>query len=110
MNDPHMLKPIVLHTDFYVDVDQVRSKFIELCKTNENYDGASEPTLQVVGSDKESVQLRCLVSAKDAPTAWTLHVELREAMIRYLAELQQGEFLARERVQSVGDGAVVGAD
>ena len=110
MNDPHMLKPIVLHADFYADVDKIRAKFIDLCKHNENYDGASDPTVQVVGSDKESIHIRCLASAKDAPTAWTLHVELREAMLRYLAGLQQGEFLARERVQSIGDGAVVGAD
>lgn len=101
MNDPHMLKPIVLHVDFGVDVDQIRAKFIELCKANENYDGESEPTVQVVGSDKEAIEVRCLASAKDASTAWTLHVELREAMVRYVAGLGE-EVLARERVEVVG--------
>ncbi len=103
MNDPHMLKPIVLHADFRTDVDDIRQKFAELCKNNEHYDGESEPTVQVVGSDKEAIQIRCLASAKDSASAWTLHVELREAMVRYLAGLDGGDRLARERVEVISE-------
>ncbi len=98
MNDPHMLKPIVLYADYFTDVEKIRDKFITLCKENENYDGENEPSVQVVGTEKEAIKIRCLVSAKDAPTAWTLHVELREAMVKFLAGLQDGKRLARERV------------
>ena len=101
MNDPHMLKPIVLHVDFFTDVEKLRAKFDELCRANENWDEESEPSTQVVGSDKEALEVRFLCSAKDAPTAWTLHVELREAMAKYLAELQNGKRLARERIEVV---------
>ncbi|NJC28363.1 mechanosensitive ion channel family protein [Neolewinella antarctica] len=104
MNDPHMLKPIVLYADFGVDVERIREKFIGLCKANEHYDGESEPSVQVVGSDKEALKIRCLTSAKDAPSAWTLHVELREAMVKWLAGLDGGGNLARERVQVISEG------
>lgn len=101
MTSSHMLKPILLHADFYTDVDKIRHKFLELCNNNENYDGESDPSVQVLEANKEDIVIRCLCSAKDAPTAWTLHVQLREAMVAYLAELREGRNLPRERVQSV---------
>jgi small-conductance mechanosensitive channel len=97
MNDPHLIKPIILHADYKTDVDKVREKFSELLKGHELYDGESEPKVQVVDSDNKAMELRCLCSAKDASTAWTLHCDLREAMIAYLAGLQDGKRLPRER-------------
>lgn len=97
LQNPHMLKPIILHADYHIDVDRLRKKFVELCKANENYDGESEPVVQVVDSNQKGIEVRCLCSAKDASTAWTLHVELREAMVRFLAELDGGNRLVRER-------------
>ena len=101
MTDPHMLKPIILHADYTVDVDRVRSKFSELLKGHELYDQESEPTVQVVDSDKEALKIRCLCSAKDASSAWQLHCDVRESMVTYLAKLSAGARLARERVQIV---------
>ena len=102
MNDPHMFKPIVLQADFTVDVDRVRKKFSALLKAHELYDGESEPSVQVVGSDQQSVHIRCLCSARDASSAWTLHCDLREAMISYLAGLSDGRRLPREREEMIG--------
>jgi small-conductance mechanosensitive channel len=97
MNDPHLIKPIVLYADFKTDVDRVREKFIELIEDHEAYDGEGEPTVQVIGSTEQAMMIRCLCSAKDASTAWTLHCDLREAMIAYLAGLDDGKRLPRER-------------
>ena len=101
MTDPHMLKPIILHADYSIDVDEVREKFGEVVRSHNLYDEESEPTVQVVGSDKEALEIRCLCSAKDASAAWQLHCDVRETMVRYLAELSAGARLARERVQIV---------
>ncbi|MGB3800053.1 MAG: mechanosensitive ion channel domain-containing protein [Lewinella sp.] len=101
MNDPHMLKPIILHADFRTDVDRVRDKFKELLKGHELYDGESEPTVQVVDSDNVAMEIRCLVSARDSSSAWQLHCDLREAMIRYLANTADGRALPREREEKV---------
>ena len=103
MTDPHMLKPIILHADYTVDVDDLRAKFREILEAHELYDGEGEPTVQVVGSDKEALEIRCLCSAKDSGSAWTLHCDVREKMVRYLAGLSRGARLARERVQVVED-------
>ncbi|WP_198664884.1 mechanosensitive ion channel family protein [Lewinella sp. IMCC34191] len=103
MNDPHMLKPIVLHADFRTDVDRVRDKFAALLKDHELYDGESEPTVQVVDSDNVAMEIRCLVSARDSSSAWQLHCDLREAMIRYLAEAADGRALPREREEKVAE-------
>ncbi|PPK88428.1 small-conductance mechanosensitive channel [Neolewinella xylanilytica] len=101
MNDPHMLKPIVLHADFKTDVDRVREKFSELLKGHDLYDGESEPSVQVVDSDTTAMEIRCLVSARDSSSAWELHCDLREGMIRFLAGLSDGTALPREREQKV---------
>ena len=103
MNDPHMLKPIILHADFTVDVDKVRDKFSALLKEHDLYDGESEPTVQVVDSDQQSVHIRCLCSARDSSSAWELHCDLREAMITYLAGLGDGRRLPREREEMIGE-------
>jgi small-conductance mechanosensitive channel len=97
MNDPHLIKPIILHADYRTDVDAVRQKFSELLKAHDLYDGESEPKVQVIDSDNKAMSLRCLCSAKDASTAWTLHCDLREAMIAYLAGIEDGKRLPRER-------------
>ena len=98
LNDPHLIKPIILHADYKVDVEKVRDKFSELLKAEEKYDEQKPPTLQVVGSSAESIEMRALCSAKDASTAWDLHCTLREKMISYIAELEGGKHLAKERV------------
>lgn len=90
-----------MYADYTVDGDKVRSKFSELLNDHELYDEESEPTVQVVGSDKEANKIRCLCSARDAASAWQLHCDLREAMIAYLAQLSDGGRLARERVQVI---------
>ncbi len=101
MNDPHMLKPIILHADFKTDVDRLREKFSELLKGHELYDGESEPTVQVVDSDNMAMEIRCLVSSNDSSNAWQLHCDLREAMISFLAGLSDGNRLPREREELV---------
>jgi small-conductance mechanosensitive channel len=99
LNDPHMMKPIHLYLDYKVDVEQVRQKFSELLKAADNYDEENPPTLDVIDCSKEAIELRALCSAKDASTAWSLHCKLREQMVAYIGQLQDGKYLAKERVQ-----------
>ncbi|WP_338766805.1 mechanosensitive ion channel domain-containing protein [Bernardetia sp. ABR2-2B] len=98
MNDPHLMKPIMIYTDFYIDVEKVRSKFSELLKESDNYDEKEPPKLQVIGSSKEGIEMRALCSAKDPSTAWDLHCDVREKLLKYVAELENGAYLAKERI------------
>jgi small-conductance mechanosensitive channel len=99
MYDAHLLKPIVLHADYKIDVNLVRNKFAELLRAADAYDEALPPKVQVVDSSKEAIVIRALCSAKNAPVAWDLHCQLREDMVAYIAELEAGQYLAKERVK-----------
>jgi small-conductance mechanosensitive channel len=99
MYDAHLLKPIVLHADYEIDVNLVRNKFAELLRAADAYDETLPPKVQVVDSSKESIVIRALCSARNAPIAWDLHCQLREDMVAYIARLEAGKYLAKERVK-----------
>ena len=97
--DTHMVKPVYLYLDYKTDVEQVREKFIELVEASEYYDGEDEPQVLVTGVDNETIKLRGTVSGKDPDDAWALECEVREAMLAFLRDLDDGEHLPRQRVQ-----------
>ncbi len=99
MYDAHLVKPIMLHADYKIDVNKVRNKFAELLRASDAYDEEKPPTVQVVDSSKEAIVIRALCSAKNAPMAWDLHCKLREELVAYIAELEAGAYLAKERVK-----------
>jgi small-conductance mechanosensitive channel len=111
----HLTKPIVLYADYTIDVDRVRERFDELLRADDDWDEEKEPSVQMIGVDDETVELRALCSAKDASTAWDLHCRLREQLVAFVRDLDGGAYLPRQRVLSVeGEGqpshAAVGSD
>ncbi|MDC7993936.1 mechanosensitive ion channel family protein [Altibacter sp. HG106] len=98
MTSSHQIRPIVIHADYRLDVPKVRQKFEELLEASEEWDRESPPVLQVVDTSDKSIQLRALCSAKDVNAAWNLHCELREALVAYICELEEGTYLTRERI------------
>ncbi len=100
MSNPQNIMEIELFVDHRVDVQKVREKFTELLKASDDWDGDEDrsPLVEASGMDHNYLKLRCLISAKDFPTAWTLHCELRENIVRYISELEDGIYLKRERV------------
>ncbi len=94
----HIIKPIVLHADYTIDVDRVRERFDELLRADEDWDEEKEPSVQVVGVDDETVEIRALCSAKDASTAWDLHCRLREQLVAFVRDLDDGKHLPRRRL------------
>ncbi|WP_338813587.1 mechanosensitive ion channel domain-containing protein [Bernardetia sp. Wsw4-3y2] len=98
MNDAHLMKPIMIYADYNINVENIRTKFSELLKESDNYDEKQPPKLQVVGSSKEGIEMRALCSAKDPSTAWDLHCDIREKLMKYIAELENGIYLSKERI------------
>ncbi|MEH6656371.1 mechanosensitive ion channel family protein [Leeuwenhoekiella marinoflava] len=99
MTSAHQVRPIILYVDYEIDVDVVRKKFIELLKSEENWDEEHEPNLQVVDATENSIELRALCSAKDASTTWDLHCSLREKLIKFICSLENGKHLSKSRIQ-----------
>lgn len=90
MKDLHMIKLIYFYTDYRIDVNKFRKKFSEALKDNDKWGQRTEPVVQVTDMKKETLEIRALCSAKDAPSAWELRCDLREALVTYITQLEKG--------------------
>ncbi len=96
--DAHLIKPIYFHADYTIDVDKVRDKFDELLRASDLWDEEEEPNLIVVGATDETLKLRATCSASNPSDAWDLHCELREQLIAFVRDLNDGAHLPRRRL------------
>jgi small-conductance mechanosensitive channel len=100
MRGASQIRSIDIYTDFRIDVEKVRRKYKTLIEASDKWDKQKEPTVQVVESNEKGIKLRALCSAKDPFTAWDLQCEMREQLIAYICELEDGLGLSRLRIQS----------
>jgi len=99
MTSAHQIRPIVIYADYRIDVSKVREKFKELLENNENWDEDHPPQVQVVDVTEKAIKLRCLCSSKDASSTWDLHCELREDLVKFIANLEDGNYLSTSRLR-----------
>ncbi|MCP9200083.1 mechanosensitive ion channel family protein [Gramella sp. GC03-9] len=101
MTNAQSIEAVQVYADHRIDVDLVRKKFSELLKASDLWDEDEEktPMVQVTEVDNKSIKIRCLCSAKDYPTTWDLHCELREKIVAYISELEDGFYWSKERVE-----------
>lgn len=69
--------------DYRAPVAKMREKLEEIVKTTELWDG-DVVNLQVSETDKTTIQVRALASARTSPRAWDLRCYIREQMINWL--------------------------
>jgi len=100
MTDSKLLKPIYLYCDYRVDVDAIRGKFDTLCRAHRFYNGHADPDFIAYAMEDRQYRLRATVSAENSSDAWTMHCEIREALVSYIVKLEDA--LPREREQHVG--------
>lgn len=107
-NDSHLLQPIYLYADYTLDIQKIREKFSEELNKQEAYDTKHDPTVQAYACSERTLCIRLLCSAQTSSQAWSLHCEMREIMNSYLASLEGGKYLPRERQANVMDPASPG--
>ena len=100
MRGTSQIRSIDIYTDFRIDVEKVRRKYKTLIEASDKWDKQKQPTVQVVESNEKGIKLRALCSAKDPFTAWDLQCEMREQLIAYICELEDGLGLSRLRIQT----------
>ena len=111
MTSSHQIRPIYLQADYRTNVSKVRSKFKELLEDHEDWDQDHPPVVQVTDMSDKTITIRALCSAKDASSTWDLHCSLREDLVRYICDLEDGVYLAKSRVENVGNsGEVTGEE
>jgi small-conductance mechanosensitive channel len=86
---------IALYVDYRADVPRIRQRLSELAKESRLWDGAVV-NLQVIDADARTIQLRALVSARNAPQSWDLRCEIREKLVAFIRD-EMPDALPRER-------------
>lgn len=88
------------HLDYTVPVSEVRKKLEELVKESPYWDG-KVVNLQMTETDKDTITLRGLMSARTSPQAWDLRCEIREKIVDWL-QSEYPEALPRIRWEPSG--------
>ena len=98
-----LLGTVFLYVDPLADVERIRAKFVEVVKANARWDGRVA-IVQVTDYRADAVELRGLLSARNAGTAFDLRCEVREAMMAFLrAEMPEALVRSRQRIEA-GEG------
>jgi small-conductance mechanosensitive channel len=87
--DAEILGTVFLYVDYTVPVEDVRQELHRLLEASDKWDGRAWG-LVVTDATERAVQLRALMSAADAGTAWDLRCEIRERLIAYVQERHPG--------------------
>ncbi len=97
----------MIYVDYRAPVGVIRDKLGEIVKASKNWDG-NVVNLQVTDAKEQTMELRCLMSARSAGQAFDLRCEVREQLIDFLQQ-HHPEALPRQRSEvAVADG--VGGD
>ena len=78
-----LIGSVFLYLDYSVPVDAVRDELARIARATPLWDG-QVVNLQVSDAKERTVELRALVSARNAPQTWDLRCEVREKLIAYL--------------------------
>jgi small-conductance mechanosensitive channel len=93
---------IALHVDYRADVPRIRRRLEAAVKESKLWDGAVV-NLQVIDADSRTIELRALVSARNAPQSWDLRCEIREKLVAFIRD-EMPEALPRERAILIPQG------
>ncbi|MEU8791774.1 mechanosensitive ion channel domain-containing protein [Streptomyces sp. NPDC048643] len=82
---PQMTGIVFLHLDHSAPVEAMRGKLRDILRECPAWDGR-DYGLAVTDTTPNTMQVRALVTAKDADDIWTVRVTVREQMMRWLTE------------------------
>jgi hypothetical protein len=103
-----LLGTVFVHVDYTMPVEAVRSALKSILDGTPLWDGKVWG-LQVTDTSEHTVQLRALMSARDAGTAFDLRCHVREKLIDFLQREHPGA-LPRTRAEVVAELNAAPAD
>lgn len=95
-----LLAPVFLHLDPLTDLAPLRAEFERQVKAHDLWDGRVSK-LQVTDTSATSIEIRLLMSARDASQAFDLRCDIREGILAWVRENQPGA-VVRQRVEAKG--------
>ncbi len=99
-----LLGTVFFYVDPLADIERIRAKFVEATKANARWDGRVA-IVQVTDHRADAMELRGLLSARNAPQAFDLRCEVREAVLSYIRS-EMPEALPRNRAMLEGDAGL----
>lgn len=92
-----LLGTVYIYTDFNVPVQQLREKFALLLAAHHLWDGKVQ-VLQVTDLKEQTMEIRCLMSCRNAGEAFDLRCYIREEMMNYIQSAFP-DSLSKSRIQ-----------
>ena len=80
-----LLGVVMLHVDYAAPVPAIRARLEEIARASPLWDGRAV-VLQVTELRERTMELRCLVSARNAGEAFDLRCEVREKLVAFLKD------------------------
>lgn len=99
---------VFLYVDHTVPVQELKAKLKEILNSTPLWDGKVQ-VLQVTDVKPTTIELRCLMSAKDSPSAFDLRCLVREKMINFIQE-HYSHALPKTRVMMDGQKISPGSE
>ncbi len=96
-----ILGSVFIYVDYTASVQKIRDKFFEILDQSDLWDGKVR-VLQVTNTTERTMEIRALMSAQDASTAWDLRCEVREKLIDYIQQ-NYPDALPKLRGEILGD-------
>jgi small-conductance mechanosensitive channel len=93
--DSALIGSAMLYVDYRAPVGVIRDKLGEIVKASKNWDG-NVVNLQVTDAKEQTMELRCLMSARSAGQTFDLRCEVREKLVDFLQK-HHPEALPRQR-------------
>ncbi len=78
-----LIGSVFIHVDYTVPVEAVRQELSRIAQGSALWDG-KVVSLQVSDARERTVELRALVSARNAPQTWDLRCEVREKLLAFI--------------------------
>lgn len=93
---PRLHGSVMLHADFTLPVDALRTELDRIVTDNPRWDGRTK-AVHVIDARERTLEVRVLVSAEDSGKLFELRAEVREKLIAWLTSLEDGRYLPKTR-------------
>ncbi|MBV9554837.1 MAG: mechanosensitive ion channel family protein [Alphaproteobacteria bacterium] len=94
-----LIGSVILRVDGRVEMDSLRRRLDEIVHEGRLWDGKTA-LLQVTDASTATVEMRALVSARNAADLWNLRCEVREKMIEFLQRADPAAQPSEERLSA----------
>jgi small-conductance mechanosensitive channel len=94
---PELLGTVFFHADYGLPIDDVRRELARILEDHPKWDRRAQGVVITDARDR-TLEIRALVSAKDAGDQWDLRCDVREKLVAWLRRHEGGRYLPRLRV------------